>query len=91
MNFLNTAIPVSFKYIYIYIYAFSRRFYPKRLTIAFRLYIFVSTKRSSLRSKRSVITPLRIHSGFYIPAHGETAPCSLRLNVISDYWGERNM
>ncbi len=25
---------------YIYIYAFSRRFYPKRLTIAFRLYIF---------------------------------------------------
>ncbi len=28
--------------IYIYIYAFSRRFYPKRLTIAFRLYIFVS-------------------------------------------------
>ncbi len=27
-------------YIYIYIYAFSRRFYPKRLTIAFRLYIF---------------------------------------------------
>ncbi len=26
-------------YIYIYIYAFSRRFYPKRLTIAFRLYI----------------------------------------------------
>ncbi len=29
-------------YIYIYIYAFSRRFYPKRLTIAFRLYIFIS-------------------------------------------------
>ncbi len=28
--------------IYIYIYAFSRRFYPKRLTIAFRLYIFIS-------------------------------------------------
>ncbi len=27
-------------YIFIYIYAFSRRFYPKRLTIAFRLYIF---------------------------------------------------
>ncbi len=26
--------------VYIYIYAFSRRFYPKRLTIAFRLYIF---------------------------------------------------
>ncbi len=25
------------------IYAFSRRFYPKRLTIAFRLYIFIST------------------------------------------------
>ncbi len=25
---------------YIYIYAFSRRFYPKRLTIAFGLYIF---------------------------------------------------
>ncbi len=31
------------KYIYIYIYAFSRRFYPKRLTNAFRLYIFIST------------------------------------------------
>ncbi len=30
-------------YIYIYMYAFSRRFYPKRLTIAFRLYIFIST------------------------------------------------
>ncbi len=29
-------------HIYIYIYAFSRRFYPKRLTIAFRLYIFIS-------------------------------------------------
>ncbi len=28
---------------YIYIYAFSRRFYPKRLTIEFRLYIFIST------------------------------------------------
>ncbi len=27
-------------YYYIYIYAFSRCFYPKRLTIAFRLYIF---------------------------------------------------
>ncbi len=26
----------------IYIYAFSRRFYPKRLTITFRLYIFIS-------------------------------------------------
>ncbi len=33
--------------------------------------------RSSLRSKRSVITPLWIQSGFYIPAHGKkTAPCS---------------
>ncbi len=29
-------------YIYIYIYAFSRRFYPKRLTITFSLYIFIS-------------------------------------------------
>ncbi len=27
-------------YITAYMYAFSRRFYPKRLTIAFRLYIF---------------------------------------------------
>ncbi len=27
----------------IYIYAFSRCFYPKQLTIAFRLYIFIST------------------------------------------------
>ncbi len=27
---------------YIYIYAFSRHFYPKRLTVTFRLYIFVS-------------------------------------------------
>ncbi len=46
---------------------------------------------SSLRSKRSVITPLWIHSGFYIPAHGETAPCSLHLNVIRDYWEKRNL
>ncbi len=29
-------------FFYIYIYAFSRCFYPKRLTIAFRLYIFIS-------------------------------------------------
>ncbi len=29
-------------YIYIYIYAFSRCFSPKRLTITFRLYIFIS-------------------------------------------------
>ncbi len=43
--------------------------------------------RSSLHSKRYVITPLWIHSGFYIPAHGKTAPCSLRLNVIRDNWG----
>ncbi len=28
--------------IYIYVYAFSRRIYPKRLTIAFRLYNFIS-------------------------------------------------
>ncbi len=28
--------------IYIYIYAFSRRFYPKRLTSAFKLYICIS-------------------------------------------------
>ncbi len=47
--------------------------------------------RSSLRSKRSVITPLWIHSGFYIPTHGETAPCSLHLNGIRDYWEKRNM
>ncbi len=47
--------------------------------------------RSSLRSKRSVITPLWIHSGFYIPTHGETALCSLHLNVIRDNWGKRNM
>jgi len=33
-----------FIYIYIYIYAFSRRFYPKRLTIAFRLYIKIYHK-----------------------------------------------
>ncbi len=44
--------------------------------------------RSSLRSNRSVITPLWIHSGFYIPTHGETAPCSLHLNVIKDNWGK---
>ncbi len=47
--------------------------------------------RSSLRSERSVITPLWIHSGFYIPTHGETAPCSLHLNGIRDYWEKRNM
>ncbi len=44
--------------------------------------------RSSLHSKSSVITPLWIHSGFYIPAHGKTAPCSLHLNVIRENWGE---
>ncbi len=37
-----------FIYIYIYIYAFSRRFYPKRLTIAFRLYIKYITKSSNI-------------------------------------------
>ncbi len=40
---LTAMEPLSQKvlYIYIYIYAFSRRFYPKRLTIAFRLYILL--------------------------------------------------
>ncbi len=37
----HTHIKGTFKS-HIYIYAFSRRFYPKRLTIAFRLYIFIS-------------------------------------------------
>ncbi len=31
-----------FFFFFFYIYAFSRRFYPKRLTIAFRLYILIS-------------------------------------------------
>ncbi len=44
---------------------------------------------SSLHSKRSVITPLWIHSRFYIPAHRKTAPCSLHLNVIRDNWEEK--
>ncbi len=35
-------LPVWDFWVYIYIYAFSRRFYTKRLTIAFRLYIFIS-------------------------------------------------
>ncbi len=39
---------------------------------------------SSLHSKRSVIAPLWIHSGFSILAHGKTAPFSLHLNVIRD-------
>ncbi len=38
----STQVKVPLHYIYIYIYAFSRRFYPKRLTIAFKLYIFIS-------------------------------------------------
>ncbi len=32
-------------------------------------------KHVPLHSKRSVITPLSIHSGFYIPAHGKN--CSV--------------
>ncbi len=49
-----------------------------------------AARRGAARSvcdplKRSVITPLWIHSGFYIPAHGKTALCSLHLNVIRDY------
>ncbi len=44
---ISLIIPVLYFFIiwlthYIYIYAFSRRFYPKRLTITFRLYIFIS-------------------------------------------------
>ncbi len=44
---LNRSVCLSvclslYLHIHIYIYAFSRRFYPKRLTIAVRLYIFVS-------------------------------------------------
>ncbi len=35
-------LAVNFDWLHIYIYAFNRRFYPKRLTIAFRLYIFIS-------------------------------------------------
>ncbi len=38
--FSSWTLAVSHTDIYIYMYAFSRRFYPKRLTIAFRLYIF---------------------------------------------------
>ncbi len=34
--------------VHIYIYAFSRRFYPKRLTIAFNLYIFFNQYACSL-------------------------------------------
>ncbi len=40
---LNVAPDALSRVHYIYIYAFSRRFYPKRLTITFRLYIFIST------------------------------------------------
>ncbi len=40
-------------------------------------------------SKSTFISPLWIHSGFYIPTHGKTAPCSLHLNVIRDNWGEK--
>ncbi len=40
--------------------------------------------RSSLHAKRSVLAPLWIHSGFYIPVY-IPAPCSLHLNVIRDY------
>ncbi len=40
--YFNSTPQLLFWLIYIYIYAFSRRFYPKRLTIAFRLYIFSS-------------------------------------------------
>ncbi len=45
--------------------------------------------RSSLHSKRSVILPLWIHSGFSIPAHGKTAPCPSHLNVIRNSWEEK--
>ncbi len=37
----NTELFGHTRHLYIYIYAFSRHFYPKRLTIAFRLYIFI--------------------------------------------------
>ncbi len=36
------AICVWLYVVWVYIYAFSRRFYPKQLTIAFGLYIFIS-------------------------------------------------
>ncbi len=35
-------LPLNYIYYYFTFHAFSRRFYPKRLTIAFRLYIFIS-------------------------------------------------
>ncbi len=38
----KSAVFIYIYIFYIYIYAFSRRFYPKRLTIAFRLYNFIS-------------------------------------------------
>ncbi len=38
--FLRNLFLKQYIFKYIYIYAFSRRFYPKRLTIAFWLYIF---------------------------------------------------
>ncbi len=68
---------------YIYIYAFSRRFYPKRLTIAFRLYIFISmcvpwesnpqpfallTQCSTTEPHRSTVSGA--HSPFVFLRHG---------------------
>ncbi len=44
---VDAFIQNSLQCIYIYIYAFSRRFYPNRLTIAFRLYIFNEPHRNN--------------------------------------------
>ncbi len=41
-SFLTNEMSFWWPLLYIYIYAFNRRFYPKRLTIAFRLYIMCS-------------------------------------------------
>ncbi len=49
-----------------------------------------ATARSSLHSKRSVITfSLWIQSWFCVPAHGKTDPYSLHLNFIRNNRGEK--
>ncbi len=77
--------------IYIYIYAFSRRFYPKRLTIAFRLYIFISTcvpwesnpQPFAQQTQCSTTEPHRNTIMLYISsATNDTWPHSLHFSLL---------
>ncbi len=87
--------PMELGYCYIYIYAFSRRFYPKRLTITFRLYIFISTcvpwesnpQPFAQQTQCSTTEPHRNTLLQWVDSHPPPPPHGLRVwNIENCIW-----